>query len=111
MSKGLGPIRTTEMGIRNGLPAKEPELGLEGMAWGGPRHGIRLTAGIRWDGVILMSKDEARLERLSQNYQHYHHGRYEWQPRFSFTDYTWVWVPLDGPAKKPIRKESQPKTS
>jgi hypothetical protein len=111
MSKGLGPIRTTELGIRNGLPAKEPERGLEGVAWGGPKHGIRLTAGIRWDGCVLMTKDEAKYNKLSSQYQHYHHGRYEWQPMFSFSDYTWVWIPLNEPPKKPIRRESQPSTS
>lgn len=108
MSKGLGPIRTTELGIRNGLPAKEPARGLEGIAFGGPRHGIKLTAGLRWDGAVLMTPAEAKQWKLSSNHQHCHFGRYEWQALFDFTNYTWVWVPGEAP-RKPTRREDAPK--
>lgn len=105
MNKGLGPIRTVEMGIRNGLPTRETEHGLEGIAWGGPKHGIKLTAGLRWDGAVALTKAETKAARLPMYYQHFHCGYYRWEARFSFTDYTWVWVPTDKPAKKPIRRE------
>lgn len=108
MANKLGSLRKVEQGIRNGLPAKEPERGLEGIAHGGPRHGIKLTAGLRWDGAVAMSRAEARQWRLSSNYMHYHFGRYEWQPLFSFTDYTWVWVPGESP-KKPVQREREAK--
>lgn len=53
-----------------------------GRAQGGPRDGIRISAGGMWDGRIVKPKKPKSNGNL-----YYHTGAYRW----SLTLSTWVW--------------------
>ncbi|MGH7774435.1 MAG: hypothetical protein ACREQA_19605 [Candidatus Binatia bacterium] len=61
---------------------------LKGRAVGGPRHGVVLTAGIEWEGIILRKHQR-------NNSRHYYQGRYIWHRN------TWEWI--EEPVKANIR--------
>jgi hypothetical protein len=69
----------------------------EGKARGGPRNGIKLTAGARWDGRVKLPGKE--MEGKSS---HFYKGYYQW------TGSDWLWVPVDNAAKKRTAKPRDP---
>lgn len=56
---------------------------LTGIALGGPRHGVKLTAGPRWDGVVRHQQPGSMAAEAGLAYP----GRY----KFDFVIDTWVW--------------------
>lgn len=65
----------------------------EGFAMGGPRDGVKLTAGARWDGRVQTPEATAKVPK-------YFKGRYEWDWDFR----AWVWH-----ADKPVEKAGTPR--
>lgn len=53
---------------------------LQSFAMGGPRDGIKLTAGLKWDGRV-------RLPGSTDKAPKYHRGRYEWDWDYN----AWIW--------------------
>ncbi len=53
----------------------------EGVAQGGPRDGVKLSAPLAWDGLVLM--------KVTEGARHYYQGRYEWHR----LNEHWVWKP------------------
>ena len=60
-----------------------------GTAYGGPRDGVRLSAGSSWDGRVRTagSSDSDPIKR-------YYPGYYVWSVEVSM----WVWIPSNEPA-------------
>lgn len=57
---------------------------LTGKAVGGPRDGVRLSAGVSWDGRVALKR-----EGNTGSSTLWHPGRYVWQ------DETWTWQPSE----------------
>jgi hypothetical protein len=73
------------------MPKRAPEL-LVGYAVGGPRHGIKLSAGHSWDGLIRQSA-ESNASIV------YWPGKYIWSGGLGMSDEfklakTWIWQPV-----------------
>lgn len=65
---------------------------LEGIAVGGPRHGVRLSAPISWDGLVR------KPGHTGHTANSYYAGNYKWRYNDEYGD-TWVWV-----YPEPVRK-------
>lgn len=57
----------------------------EGRAVGGPRNGVKLSAGHSWDGIVYRA---TRQHDEYHSMRRAHPGRYIWQA----TDGTWLWI-------------------
>lgn len=68
---------------------------LDGVAIGGPRTGVRLTASPNWSGRVRYAG------RTRDHTPHYYPGNYVWNAALN----TWVWVAL--PAKAPAKRASK----
>jgi hypothetical protein len=56
----------------------------EGKGRGGPRDGIKLTAGPKWDGRVRLPGKEMEVART-----HFYPGFYKW------TGTDWLWIESD----------------
>lgn len=57
----------------------------EGVGVGGPRNGIKLSAGPTWDGRIKKKGNENKNDNGA-----YHRGRYIWDADLQ----VWEWFPM-----------------
>jgi hypothetical protein len=60
---------------------------LEGSAVGGPRDGVKLSAGPGWNGKIKR-KSIGSNEPEPTKQEAFYPGYYQWDPH-----YGWVWIP------------------
>lgn len=65
----------------------------QGIAVGGPRHGVKLDAAPSWDGRIAIPRQDPSSEK-----RRFYPGKYIWGYSFSHGD-TWCWKADDRPTK------------
>lgn len=68
----------------------------EGIGRGGPRDGVKLTAGSRWDGRVKVPGKE-----MEGRATHFYPGYYQW------TGKDWLWVPAGKVSKPRTTKPKQ----
>lgn len=71
-----------------------PQKAYESRARGGPKHGIKLTSGLGWDGRIIMRRTPVMI--------YYHAGSYKWHP----IEQAWIWNEHPVPPESVNRKNN-----
>lgn len=69
---------------------------LEGIAVGGPRNGVKLTAPFSWDGLVK------KPNQLGNQEHNFYPGKYKWEHHRPTDKYTWVWH-FNEPKKKQVK--------
>lgn len=66
---------------------KDKEMMMTGVAVGGPRDGVKLSAGSSWDGRVRLRPPKNEQEMPSSKII-FHPGYYKWYPKYD----SWVWI-------------------